>query len=79
MFIFKKVNEIIKMQDMNGTAIGFNFFRNSNNHKSWCGGLLSIVSVIGAIYFGSTKFFQMIYLDNTANGNIVQEMDPRGL
>ena len=67
------------MQDSNGTVISFKFFRNSNNHKSWCGGLLSMISVIAAIYFGSTKVFKMIYLDDTENRSSVQEIDPRGL
>jgi hypothetical protein len=50
--IFKKLNSLISMQDITGTIISFNFLGNYKKHKSLCGGILSIVSVIGAIYFG---------------------------
>ena len=79
MFYYQKLNELITKQDINGAVVSFNFFKNSNKHKSWCGGLISIVSIIGAIFFGSTKFFKMIYLDDIVNGSIVKEIDSRGL
>ena len=79
MYYLQKLNELIIKQDINGTAVNFNFLRNSNKHKSWCGGLISIVSIIGAIYFGLTKFFQMIDLNDPANGSSVKEINPREL
>ena len=76
MFIFKKLNSLIITQDMNGTVVNFNFFKNSNKHKSFCGGLFSLIFLISLIYFGFTKFVQMIRLDNTLNSSSVYEVDP---
>ena len=59
--------------------MNFNFSRNSNKHKSFCGGLLSILFVISLIYFGLTKFFQMINRDNTTNGSNVEAVNPLNL
>ena len=59
------------MQDSTGTIVSFNFTRNSNKHKSWFGGLLTIVTLIGAIYFGSTQFFKMINRDEPAHASSV--------
>ena len=51
MFILKKLNYFITSQDTNGAIANFNFFKNSNKHKSLFGGVLSIVFLIGASYF----------------------------
>ena len=59
--------------------MNFNFYRNSNKHKSLCGGLLSIVFLIGLVYFGLTKFVHMINLDNITNGSNIQEVNPMKL
>ena len=59
MFIFTKFNDLITMQD-NGTVVNFNFFKNSNKHKSFCGGILSIVLLVCAVGFAGFKGLQMI-------------------
>ena len=76
MFVFKKLNSLITSQDTNGALVNFNFFKNSNKHKSLCGGIISVASLIGAVVFIFIKGTQMIKRDNTANGSSVQEQDP---
>ena len=55
MFLFLKFNKLITEVDFEGTVVSFNFLRNTNKNKRFCGGLLSIVSLIGGIYFASYK------------------------
>ncbi len=76
MLILQKLKSLITSQDINGNVVNFNFSKDSNKHKSMCGGLLSIVFVISLLFFGLTKFVQMINYDNITNGSYVQEVDP---
>ena len=59
MFIFTKLNEVVTMQD-NGTVVNLIFFKNSNKHKSFCGGIFSIVLLVCSVGFGGFKGLQMI-------------------
>ena len=76
MFVFNKLNSLITLQDTNGTVVNLNFSKNSNKHKSLWGGILSIISFVGAVLFISIKGVQMIKRENTANGSSLQPVDP---
>ena len=56
MLILKKLKSLITSQDINGNVVNLNFSKDSNKHKSLCGGFLSIVFVISLLFFGLTKF-----------------------
>ena len=73
MLILKKLKSLIKSQDINGNVVNFNFSKDSNKHKSFCGGFLSIIFVIGLLFFGLTKFVQMINYDNITRWKLKTE------
>ena len=72
MFVFNKLNSLITSQDTNGTVVNLNFLKSSNKHKSLCGGILSIISLICLVVFISIKGVQMIKRENTTNGSSIE-------
>jgi hypothetical protein len=45
MFILTTLNQLITSTDNYGSIVNFNYFKNSNKHKSFCGGISNVESV----------------------------------
>jgi hypothetical protein len=79
MFIFTKLSSSIRWCDNYGTDVVLNFIGDSNKHKSWIGGISTIILLIGVVTFASNKLKEISNAENTTFSSNFEPADPREL
>ena len=79
MFILTTLNQLITSTDNYGSIVNFNYFKNSNKHKSFCGGISTILLIMFVTFFAIFKGVLMIKGDNIKHDSNVESVDIREL
>jgi len=63
----EKVNHYFTTADRYGTAVNFNYFKDTNTHKNLSGGLFSFFGLAILLFFSIFKSVSMFKGDNPTN------------
>ena len=64
MSIFSNFNNFVTSVDSYGTVVNFNYFKKSNKHQSFFGGISTIILLIFVVIFGLFKGILMLKKDS---------------